>query len=41
VVRVGGVQGYMPAVDPTLAGICVAATVFLGFTLARPAAGRH
>jgi SSS family solute:Na+ symporter len=30
---------YFPAIDPTLAGICVAATIFLGFMLARMAAG--
>ena len=32
---------YFPALDPTLAGICVAATVFLGFMLARTVAGTH
>jgi SSS family solute:Na+ symporter len=36
VVRLGGAG--MPWLDPTLAGICAAATVFLGFTLARGAA---
>ena len=33
-IRLAG-SSYLPGVDPTLAGICVAATVFLGFTLAR------
>jgi len=32
-VRLGGAG--MPWLDPTLTGICAAATVFLGFTLAR------
>jgi len=36
-VRLGGAG--MPWLDPTLTGICAAATVFLGFTLARTAAG--
>ena len=36
-VRAGA--GGAPWLDPTLAGICAAATVFLGFTLARMAAG--
>ena len=31
--------GLLSGLDPTLAGICVAATVFLGFMLARTAAG--
>jgi SSS family solute:Na+ symporter len=38
-VRVAG-PAYFPALDPTLAGICAAATLFLGFLLARLAAGR-
>jgi SSS family solute:Na+ symporter len=37
-VRAAG-PAYLPAIDPTLAGICVAATLFLGFMLARIAAG--
>jgi SSS family solute:Na+ symporter len=37
-VRAAG-PGYFPALDPTLVGICAAATLFLGFLLARLAAG--
>ena len=38
-VRMAGAARF-PGIDPTLAGICAAATVFFGFVLGRVAAGK-